>query len=327
MALSDLENILKAIASAPAHCDAKSEKETAIWLKREKSLQGFQILAESHPEIIEQSPILHDRVYSDTSTSARIIYEFGLDGSIGAAAAAMGYFAGIYGPRHGIPCERVGPLEASTGSLKGTIHHLVNRSSSIGAGLFAVGSEELNLWPKEVAIMRIEEDLSSLLLHVKLTLSPFCSVLIVPTGDMTWLTKKINIKRASKEAGLDCLGMDQFGRIRLEWNPPVPKVLSIPLWRMPSPEGIRAGSKGRLSFSQLLKNTQEKLPQKIMLVSSRLEIAKKQNSATSKKPSKKKKSSLSPCILGNSSEPSLPQTPISASVFYQDQAFADLEVE
>lgn len=326
MASSDLENILKAIASAPAHCDLKSQKETAIWLKREKSLQGFQVLAESHPELIEQSPIFHKRVYSDASTSARIIYEFGLDGSIGAAAAGIGYFSSVYGERHGLKCERIGPFETLKGTLRGTINHLINQASSIGAGLFAIGSEELNLWPKEVAIMRIEEDLSSLLLHVKLTLAPFCSILIMPTGDMNWLTKKINIKRVSQEAGLDCFGMDQFGRIRLEWNPPVPRVQSTPLWKMPSAEDL-CSRKGRMSFSQLLKNTQDKCPQKIMLASSRLAIAKKQNSATSKKVSPKKKSSRSQCTPGNSSEPCPQQMPISASVFYQEQEFVDLDME
>lgn len=325
MELSDLEKILKAIASAPAHCDLKSQKEQAIWLKRDKSLRGFQILAESCPDLIEQSPIFHKRVYTDASTSARIIYEFGLTGAIGAAAASIGYFAGIYGDYHGLNHERVGPLEASQGSLKNTISHLINRASSIGAGLFAVGSEELNLWPKELAVMRIEEDLSSLLLHMKLTLSPFCSILIVPTGDMTWLTQKINISRAAKEAGLDCPGVDQFGRIRLEWNPPVPRVQSTPLWKMPSPDDISHGNKGHLSFMQLLKNTQEKYPQKIMLASSRSEIAKKQNSATSKKASLKKKSSRSQCTPGSTSDPLPVQIPISGLAFSQMQGYVDLE--
>jgi len=326
---NDLENILRAIASAPAHCDKKTQKEIAIWLKTEKSPEGMQILYESWPEFIEQSPVFHNRVYTEFSTSSRIAYEFGLDGSIGAAAFSIGYFASVYGSRHDIPHGSVGSIEAGEGNLRSTISHLINRASSIGAGLFAIGSQEINLWPNEVAIMRIEEDLSSLLLHVKLTLSPFGSILIIPTGDMNWLTKKISLKRVCQEAGLDLVGMDKFGRIRLEWNPPVPKVQSTPLWSFRCEAGTKNPA-NRLSFSQLLRNTQAIFPQKIMLASSRSEAARKQNSAIYATPSKKKKSRQSQSTPGKS-QSHLPETqashPISAFVFYQDQAFADLDTE
>lgn len=324
--LGDLEKIIKAIASAPAHCDVNSQRDIANWLKREKSLPGFQILSESCPDFIEQSPIFHKRVYTELSTSARVVYEFGLDGSIGAAAASLGYFATIYGNKHNIPVDAIGPIEAKKGRLPDVIQHLINRASSIGAGLFAIGSQEINLWPNENAIMRIEEDLSSLLLHVKFTLSPFGIILIVPTGDMNWLTKKISLKRVCQEAGLDHIGMDPFGRIRLEWNPPVPRVQPTPLWKMPSADEL-SGEKGPMSFWELLKSTQEKLPPKIMLASSRSAIAKKQNSAIYTKPSPKKKSRPSQSARGNSSEECKTRSPISGLVFFQEEQSVDSEEE
>ncbi len=239
----------------------------------------------------------------------------------------MGYFSAVHGDGVGLDVGRIGPYEVREGCLKKTLQYLINQASSIGAGLFAIGSEELNLWPKENAIMRIEEDLGSLLLHVKLTLSPFASVLIIPTGDMYWLTKKISLQRVCKEIGMDFIGEDRFGRIRLEWNPPVPRVQPTPLWNFPSKKESATTAKGHTSFSGLLKSIQEKLPQKIMLASSRSELARKQNSATSKKPSQKKKSSKLPCTPGSCSKPCQDKTPISALVFYQEETSADLDLD
>lgn len=322
-----LQNLFKAIATAPAHCDKESQRETAIWLKREKSIPGFQALFESCPDFIEESPVFHKRTYTNLSTSARIVYEFGCDGTISAAAVSLGYFASVYGQLHDLPFQEMGPIEAfREGRLKGEIQGLINRAASIGAGLFVIGSQELNLWPNESAIMRIEEDLASLFLHIKLTLSPFGSILIIPTGDMNWITKKVSLQRICREAGLDLISMGKHGRIRLQWNPPVPRVQSNALWKVPS-ESDLLRLEGHTSFSQLLKNTQDKYPRKIMLTSRRSELARVQNLPISKKDSRKKKSAQSQSTLGSSSNTSMDQMPVSGLVFYQEQAFADLDEE
>jgi len=200
----------------------------------------------------------------------------------------------------------------------------MNSSSSIGACLFAIGSDEIDLWPQEKAIKRIEEDIGSLFSHAKLAMAPFGSILIIPTGDTSWLTNKISLKSVAAEVGMDYRGRDRFGRIRLDWNPPVPKVDSTPLLKLPSEEDFISEA-GRLSFSQLLTDALSKKRHKIMLRSSRLEAARKQKSNTTKKRSKKKKSAPSQSPQDSSTE-QCPDSLNSVHVSSQETWSADSEM-
>lgn len=302
-----LQAAVRLIADSPIHCDSHQEKKTATILQAEKAIPGFQLLAESAPEIIERSPVFIGRVFSFSSTSARMIYEFGMDGSVACAAARLGYFSKAFGRRHGIPDGGCGPIELSSGSFRSSLHELLNTSSSIGVEMYAICASELGLFSTSGEVARLEDEFTSDLLHIKQTICPFGIVLITPQIGHSWREIRINMNRACREAGMEYIGPDPYGRLRLEWNPPVPREQSTPLLRLPFGEK-EANRLSPMNFSQLLSATQSEKPPEIMLKSSRLEVAKKQNSPKFVRPSPIQISDQLQLPPGNFIAPS-PETP------------------
>ena len=282
---AEIRGLAELIASQPVYYSTEKDSDTSVWLCREKSINGFQLLAESLPSLINSSPMVRDKIYPYTSTSARMVYEFGMDCSIASAAAVLGYFCCACDT--GVPKGEYGTIEVCSETVVSKTQALMRSSSSIGTSLIAIGSEAINLWPKENAIMRIQDEITSLLLHLKLALVPFGSIIIFPTGDMSWLKTKINFQSVAQEAGLQ-MATDSLGRIRLTWEPQVPVTPEILSQKTCLFEGFSA-SKGRLSFSTLLRDTLAKSPLTLIPMSSRLELALESTSPTYLKPSVKRK--------------------------------------
>lgn len=265
----ETKSFLKALAKEPVYYDSKEDCKLLLESRLQKAENGLVTLSEIAPDFLSNSPVSLGKTLPFYSTSARMVYEFDLNGEIAAAAALSGYFSMCYGKRSGFPEGKLGTIESYPGSVMSKMEEMRDRCPFIGAGMFALSSESLDIWPRETAKQRIQEDLASVFLHFKHFMAPFGMILILPAGDSSWLTQKIDLQHVASESGLQLTKADQFGRIRLDWIPPVPRVQGTPLFNGEAFASF-VTKNGRSSFSKLWRSILADTPQKAITMSSRL---------------------------------------------------------
>lgn len=285
----EAKDFLTALAKEPVYYDSKADCKLLLDSRLKKVENGLLALSEMVPEFLSNSPVSIGKILPFASTSARMVYEFDLNGEIAAASVISGYFSICYGSKSGFPEGKHGTIESYPGTVMSRMEEMRARCPFIGAGLFAVSSSALDIWPRETARQRIQEDLVSVFLHFKHLMSPFGVILIIPSGDPSWLTRKIDLQYVASESGLQLTKVDQYGRIRLDWNPPVPKVQGTPLFNGEAFANF-VTKNGRSSFSKLLRTTLEAIPQKAIVMSSRSAAARRSKTLTIPEPLDKKES-------------------------------------
>lgn len=264
----DAKAFLSALAKEPVYYNSKEDCEILLESRVRKAENGLVCLSELAPDFLSDSPVSLGKTLPFHSTSSRMVYEFDLSGEVAAASVLSGYFSICYGKKSGFPDGQHGTLESYPGSVMSKMEEMRARCPFIGAGMFAVSSESLNIWPRETAKQRIQEDLASVFLHFKHFMAPFGIILIFPTGDSSWLTQKIDLQHVASESGLQLTKPDQLGRIRLDWIPPVPRVQGTPLFNGEAFASF-VTKNGRSSFSKLWRSILEDTPQKAITMSSR----------------------------------------------------------
>ena len=235
---------------------------------------GFQTLMELAPEFLQDSPVANDKTFSATSTSARMVFEIDLDGSIAIASIFSGYFSTVYGYRHGLPLGKRGLLKTESGHLKDHLEDIAGTATTVGAGLIAISDYSLEHWAMDKAGQRAHEDIVSLFLHFRRALVPFGTILIISESGHSCLEGRVDLQLACQESGLSLIKRSDSGSLRLDWKPAVPREQEIPSWSSPVfAEFYLPLDRGKLRRSFV--NILEKTPQKALAMSSRLAPAKR----------------------------------------------------
>lgn len=265
----ETEGFLKALAKEPIYYTTKEDCNLLLESRLKKAEKGLVALSQIAPEVLSESPVSLGKTLPFASTSARMVYEFDMGGEIASATILSGYFSICYGKKSGFPDGRHGTLESYPGSVTSKMSEMRLRCPFIGAGLFALSSDSLDIWPRETAKQRIQEDLASVFLHFRHFMAPFAKIIIIPSrGESSWLTQKIDLQYVASESGLQLTKVDQYGRIRMDWIPPVPRVQGTPLYNGEAFSNFVTKS-GLSSFSKLWRTTLENTPQKAITMSSR----------------------------------------------------------
>lgn len=214
------------------------------------------------------------KTFSATSTSARMVFEVDLDGSIAIASIFAGYFSTVYGYRHGLPLGKRGLLKTETGHLKDHLEDISGTSTTVGAGLIAISDYSLEHWAMDKAGQRAHEDIVSLFLHFRRALVPFGTILIISESGHSCLDGRVDLQLACQESGLSLVRRSGSGSFRLDWKPAVPREQEPLSWSSPAFAEFYLPldrTKLRKSFVNIL----EKTPQKALALSSRLAPAKR----------------------------------------------------
>ena len=265
------------LAKEPVYYEDFQDCDKILEAKITKLPAGFETLMEMVPEFLQDSPVATGKTFSTTSTSARMVFEADLDGSIAIASVFSGYFSTAYGYRHGLPLGKRGLLKAETGHLKDHLEDIAGAGTTIAAGLIAISDYSLEHWAMDKAGERAHEDIVSLFLHFRRALVPFGSILIISESGRSCLDGKVNLQRACQESGLSLIKRSASGNLRLDWMPAVPREQEIPSWSSPVFAEFYQGlhqTKWRKLFVDIL----EKTPQKALALSSRLAHVKRPKS-------------------------------------------------
>ncbi len=272
--ISEIESLMSRLAKEPVYYEDFQDCEKILEAKITKLPAGFETLMELVPEFLQESPVALGKTFSTTSTSARMVFEVDLDGSIAIASVFCGYFSTAYGYRHELPLGKRGLLKVETGHLKDHLEDIAGTATTIGAGLIAISDYSLEHWVMDKAGQRAHEDVVSLLLHFRRALVPFGTILIISESGYSCLDGRVDLQRACRESGVSLVKKSDSGSLRLDWMPAVPREQKPLSWSSPAFAEFYQGleqTKLRASFVNIL----EKTPQKALALSSRLAAAKR----------------------------------------------------
>ncbi len=300
--IPELQSLIVKMSKEPVFYRNLSDCSNLIDAKFTKMPSGVLLILETVPEFFQESPVWSGKTLPHTSTSARMVFEIDLDGSIASAAAFSGNFSTIVGNRSGFPVGKTGLIERIHGGLGENVKYIAGKSSSIGASLIVVSEHALNMWPNETGLERIHEDMVSVFLNFKASLVPFGSVVIISEGD-SCLEEKVNLDRVSRDSGMRLVRKTRSGHSRVDWMPPVPRVQKTPSWSTP----VFADHFSRLTLENLRESfltTLEKTPQRAIPMSSRLARVRRSKPIDTTKPladARRKQSALLRACSGGTS--------------------------
>ena len=290
---SEIESLMSCLAREPVYYEDFQDCEKILEDKITKLPAGFETLMELTPEFLQESPVALGKVFSTTSTSARMVFEVDLDGSIAVASVFSGYFATAFGIRHGIPLGKRGLLKAENGHLCEHLEDIAETTTSMGTGLIAVSDHSLEHWAIDKAGQRAHEDVVSLFLHFRRALVPFGTILIISESGYSCLDGRVDLQRACRESGVSLTKRSDSGSLRLDWIPSIPREQEPLSWSSPAfAEFYKTIGQERLRESFI--NILERTPQKAVALSSRLAHVKRAKSlcATSYLEKAQRRSSL-----------------------------------
>jgi len=270
------------LAKEPVYYEDFQDCDKILEAKISKMPAGFETLMEMVPEFLQESPVATGKTFSATSTSARMVFEVDLDGSIAIASLFSGYFCTAYGYRHGLPLGKRGLLKSEAGHLKDHLSDISGTATAIGAGLIAVSDYSLEHWVMDKAGQRAHEDIVSLFLYFRRALVPFGSILIISESGRSCLDGRVDLQRVCLESGVSLIKQGGSGSLRLDWKPAVPREQESPSWSSRAFADFYRGLNRenlRRSFAGIL----EKTPQKALALSSRLARVKRWKSLNATK--------------------------------------------
>ena len=226
------------VAKEPIFYEKQLECPFLLDLKLKKTAAGFFELLRYAPEIIQNSPLLQNKTFGPDSTCARKVVEVAGDGSLSAAALSFGYFPLMIANTAGFPHGKTGLLRVGANKFQNWLWSL-GSAAAIGTAIVVIPEEELDMWPGETAVQRIQEDLTSVFLRLKTSLVPFGTIIIKKQlqqevesvksdgvvqvdflddeGEFKCLEQRVDLQAVMQGAGLKLSRCS--GHFRLDWNP------------------------------------------------------------------------------------------------------------
>lgn len=305
-----------AVCQQPIYYEKETDCEEMLASRKSGLVPGFISLARNAPELVHECPVGMGRTLPRLSTTARAVYEIGLDGSVSEAASAMGYFCICYE----FGCKRGEKLMIEKRPMVGFMEFLEDIKAGapfIGTSLVAINADCMDLWPKEKAQRRLAEDVSSLFLHIKMHLSPMGRIVVYPGGEGNWLLQRVDIRQVARDCGLVLTNAVDTGVISLQWLPGVPSVQSTTLFDTKSIVGFVTRESPE-STAKSLSAILERTAQTGIQMSSRLAVAPEKKSLTFRRflAGKKPDLSRSPTAIFTKQDTDSPEDQSLESMFH-----------